>query len=130
MQDNGTIATTFRYQKDNAQGERRESKAKGFIRDNSTNAVWGMQFIWPIKADYRIIKLDPSYELTMIGRNKRDYLWIMSRKQQVPDSKLKALIKLAKEVGYDTTKIQLSSWQLGESSVSILDQPPQEAELH
>ena len=68
-----TIATTFRYQKNNANGEPCELTAIGFIKDPSTNAVWGTQFIWPIEADYRIIKSDTNYEITMVGRIKRDY---------------------------------------------------------
>ena len=111
LKKDGTIATTFRFQKNNADGEARELTAKGFIKDRSTNAVWGMQFIWPIKADYRIIKLDEKYEVTMVGRTKRDYLWIMSRHQPIPTDKLEELLEFAKEVGYDITKVQLSSWQ-------------------
>ena len=111
LKENGTIATTFSYQKNNENGEARELNATGFIKDSSTNAVWGMQFVWPIKADYRIIKLDASYETTMIGRIKRDYLWIMSRSKPLPTSKLEEMLKFAKQVGYDTSKVQFSSWQ-------------------
>lgn len=116
LKKDGTIATSFRYQKNNANGESRELTATGFIRDPSTNAVWGMQFIWPIKADYRIIKLDPNYEITMVGRSKRDYLWIMSRNQPIPEDTLEEFLNFAEEVGYDTRKIQLSSWQYDTST--------------
>lgn len=107
----GTIATTFRYQKNNANGKPREITATGFITNTLTNAEWGMQFIWPVKADYRIIMLDANYEITMVGRAKRDYLWIMSRNHCIHKDKLRELLKFAKQVGYDTSKIKLSSWQ-------------------
>ena len=111
LNEDGSIATTFRFQKTNAIGETRELTAKGFIQNSSTNAVWGVQFIWPVKADYRIIKLDENYQITMVGRTKRDYLWIMSRQQPIPADQLAELLNFAGEVGYDTTKVQLSSWQ-------------------
>ena len=34
---------------------------KGFVVKGTGNAVWGMQFIWPIKADFRIAYLDDDY---------------------------------------------------------------------
>ena len=118
LEKDGSIATSFRYQKNNAKGDLRELKAKAFITNTSTNASWGMQFIWPIKADYRIINLDEGYEITMVGRTKRDYLWIMSRHQPLDADKLTKLLAFAEKVGYDTSKIQLSSWQTNSSSSS------------
>ena len=111
LNDDGTIATTFRFKKGNPHGDVREISATGFVKNRLTNAVWGVQFIWPIKADYRIIRLDPGYELTMVGRTKRDYLGIMSRHQPIPSTQLKDLVNFAKALGYDTTKIQTTSWQ-------------------
>ena len=49
------------------------------MRPDSGNAVWGMQFIWPIQAEYVIAYLDHAYQTTIIGRSKRDYVWIMAR---------------------------------------------------
>lgn len=106
----GTIKTTFLFT--NAKtGEPRKLKATGFIREGSNNAVWGMQFFWPIKADYRIVYLDPDYDTTIVGRNKRDYLWIMSRKKQISEAKLAELIEITTVLGYDPTRIEVSNWQ-------------------
>ncbi len=106
----GTIKTTFLFT--NAKtGEPRELNAKGFIREGTSNAIWGMQFIWPIKADYRIVYLDPDYTTTIIGRNKRDYLWIMSREKQISEEKLAELIEITTKLGYDPDRIEVSNWQ-------------------
>lgn len=111
LNDDGTIATTFSFNRKDADGRRVELKAKGFIRDTDSNAVWGMQFVWPIKADYRVVYLDPNYQTTIIGRNKRDYLWIMSRKPQLSEEELQNLLTIAVNLGYDRSKIQITSWQ-------------------
>ncbi|MBT8060593.1 MAG: lipocalin family protein, partial [Gammaproteobacteria bacterium] len=79
LDDDGSIATTFRFHKDGFDGPVKTYEPRGFVRDTTTNAEWGMQFIWPFKGDYRIIYLDEDYATTIIGRNKRDYVWLMAR---------------------------------------------------
>ena len=69
----GKIATTFSFNEGGFDGERKIYNPTGFISDDDSNAVWGMQFIWPIKAEYRIVIVDPDYQYTIIGRNKRDF---------------------------------------------------------
>ncbi|XOV86603.1 MAG: lipocalin family protein [Pseudomonadota bacterium] len=107
MNADGTIATTFIYRSGSAQGPEKEMDAKGFITEPASNAVWGMQFIWPIKADYRIVYLDEDYSVTMIGRAKRDYLWIMARAPELAPARLEELIGLAEKLGYDRKSIRL-----------------------
>ena len=65
-----------------------------------------MQFIWPIKAEYRIAYLDDNYQQTVIARNARDYVWIMARTPQIDDAKYADLTQLVKQMGYDTSKLR------------------------
>ena len=106
MNDDGTIATTFTFRKDSCDGEEKEHNPKGFITNTETNAVWGMRFIWPIKADYRVIYLDDDYSATIIGRNKRDYVWIMAREPQLTDAEYQQLVDVVVAAGYDTSKLE------------------------
>ena len=106
MNDDGTIATTFVFRKDGFNGKRKEHNPKGFVLDSRSNAVWGMQFIWPIKADYRIVYLTDDYSRTIIARNKRDYVWIMAREPTIDEADYESLISLVENMGYDVTKIQ------------------------
>lgn len=101
------MATTFRFNKDSFDGPLKTYRPKGFFLDKRTNARWGMQFIWSIKADYRIIYLDEDYQLTVIGRSKRDYVWVMSRKPELSDDDFSRIHDLVGSVGYDKTKSQL-----------------------
>ena len=79
---------------------------RGFVVENTGNAVWGMQFIWPFKADYRIVYLAADYSVTMIGRQQRDYLWIMARTPSIPDTDYAALVKKVAALGYDTAGLR------------------------
>jgi len=67
----GTVATTFTFNDGSFTGEQKVYRPRGFILDTTTNATWGMRFIWPIKADYRVVYLDENYNQTIIGRKKR-----------------------------------------------------------
>lgn len=106
MNDDGTIATTFTYRDGGFDGEKKEFTPKGFIRDTESNAIWGMRFIWPIKADYRIVYLDEDYSKTIIGRQKRDYVWIMAREPQISEREYDMLLGVIGSLGYDTSKVQ------------------------
>ena len=106
MTEEGNIATTFSFNKDSFDGERKEYNPMGYIVDKETNSVWGMKFIWPIKADYRVVYLDEEYTQTIIGREKRDYVWIMARTPEIPDDDYKRLLVLLDREGYDINKIQ------------------------
>jgi apolipoprotein D and lipocalin family protein len=115
LDSDGTIATTFSFRKGGFDGEEKVYRPRGFIRDRESNAIWGMQFIWPIKADYRIVYLDANYSTTVIGRNKRDYVWIMARSPQVPDEEYSRLVDFIGTLGYDTALIRKvpQNWEEG-----------------
>ncbi len=106
LDDDGSIATTFTFHKGDFNGPLKTYEPRGYVSEGS-NAVWGMQFIWPIKADYRIIYLDEDYSVTVIGRNKRDYVWIMAREPAIPEPEYADIVNLLESVGYDPAEIQL-----------------------
>jgi len=45
---------------------------RGYVRDHSNNAVWGMQFVWPFTAEYRIIYLTGDYSHFEMARLDSD----------------------------------------------------------
>jgi apolipoprotein D and lipocalin family protein len=106
LDDDGTVATTFRFNKGSLDGPLKEYHPRGFIRDRKSNAVWGMQFVWPFKAEYRIIFLADDYSKTVIGRSKRDYVWIMAREPAISDEEYDAILSFLQDQGYDIKKLQ------------------------
>lgn len=102
----GSIATTFTFKKGGFDGAAKRYQPVGFIRDTQSNAVWGMQFIWPIKADYRIIYLSDDYELTVIGRKQRDYVWIMARSPEIPAPEYQVVVQFVASQGYDVKQLR------------------------
>jgi len=106
LDDDGTIATTFSFRKDAFDGPAKKYHPRGFVRDTQSNAEWGMQFIWPFKGDYRIIYLADDYSVTIIGRNKRDYVWLMAREPQLPPHRYDEAVRVIAAAGYDVTQVQ------------------------
>lgn len=105
LNEDGTIATTFNFRKGGFDGKQEQYNLKAFIRDEATNARWGMRFIWPIKADYRIVYLDSDYTQTVIARQKRDFVWIMARSPTISGEDYRKLTLLVADLGYDTAKL-------------------------
>ena len=106
LDDDGTVATTFRFNKGRLDGPLKEYHPRGFIRDNKSNAVWGMQFFWPFKAEYRVIYLADDYSQTVIGRSKRDYVWIMAREDTIPNVDYERILKFLQDQEYNITDLR------------------------
>ncbi len=102
----GTVATTFTFRQDGFDGPTKRYTPTGYVLDTQSNAVWGMQFIWPIKSDFRIVYLTPDYGQTVIGREQRDYVWIMARTPRIPDADYQTILAFLQAQGYDVTRIQ------------------------
>ena len=106
LDDDGTIATTFTFRDGAFDGKQKEYNPRGFIRETESKALWGMRFIWPIKADYRIVYLDEEYSQTIIGRQKRDFVWIMAREPEISEADYAMLLGVVESLGYDTSKVE------------------------
>jgi apolipoprotein D and lipocalin family protein len=102
----GSIATTFTYRDGAFDGPEKVMRPRGFVRDRSSNAVWGMQFVWPIRSEYLIAHVDPAYTETIIARSSLDYVWIMARTPQIPEADYERLRRKVADLGYDVAKLQ------------------------
>ena len=106
LNDDGTIGTTFTFRKDSFDGKLKEYNPKGFVLDTETNALWGMRFVWPFKADYRIVWLNDDYTMTVIGRQDRDYVWIMARTPTISNYDYDEMLSFVESIGYDSSQIE------------------------
>lgn len=97
----GTIATTFTFNKDALDGPLKTYTPKGFVRNTTSNAEWGMQFVWPVKAEYLIVYLDEQYQHTIIARDQRDYVWIMARTPHIAAADYDSLAERVRAMGYE-----------------------------
>ena len=106
IEEKQEIETTFTFNHSDYDGPQKIYKPKGYIVPGTNNAVWGMQFIWPIKAQYIIAYIDEGYQNTIVARNKRDYLWFMSRKSDMTTEKKQWIYKKTEELSYDKNMLR------------------------
>ena len=106
LDPDGSIDTVFTFNKGGFNGPPKRYNPRGFIVDSVNNSTWGMQFIWPFKAEYLITHLNEEYSQTVIGRTKRDYVWIMARTPQIADSDYLRLVKELEGQGYDMVRLR------------------------
>lgn len=100
----GSIAVHFSFNADAPDGPLKTYGPRGFVRDQS-NALWGMQFVWPIKADYRISYVASNYSLTVIGREARDHVWIMARTPTIAEADYQRMVEFVTREGYDVSQL-------------------------
>ncbi|HNR90134.1 MAG TPA: lipocalin family protein [Spirochaetota bacterium] len=105
LSPDGTIATTFTFRDGSFDGPAKRYTPRGFVVNRKTNAEWGMQFIWPIKGEFLIVYLRDDYGVTIIGRSKRDYVWLMARTPAIPEEEYRALVKFIGDRGYDVGRL-------------------------
>jgi len=106
LNKNGTIATEFSFNEGGFEGEEKVYHPKGVVKNKQTNAHWGMQFIWPFKAEYLISYVDEAYETTIVARSSRDYIWLMSRSPGMSDTQYDKMKSKIESLGYDMSKIR------------------------
>jgi len=123
LETDGTIATTFTFRKGDFDGPAKRYNPHGYVVQNTNNAVWGMQFVWPIKSEYIIAHVDSDYGTTVVARNARDYVWIMARTPAITDSKYNELTALVTRLGYDASKLRKvpQRWHTGNASAVTPD---------
>ncbi|MEO5845275.1 MAG: lipocalin family protein [Caldimonas sp.] len=102
----GTVATTFSFNDGAFDGPRRRIGSRGFVVAGTGNAVWGQQYLWPLKADYRISYLAADYSQVIVAREKRDYVWIMARTPAIAAADMERLTAFVAAQGYDASRLR------------------------
>ena len=102
--DDDRVKIDYRFT-DSRTGKVKHMQPKGWIYNKDSNSEWRVQFFWPFKFPYLIIDLAEDYSYTVIGVPNKKFVWIMSRKPEIPDETYEKILLQLKSVGYDTDKI-------------------------
>lgn len=81
--------------------------AKGVakFRDDKNIATLKVSFFGPFYSGYNVIALDENYKYALVAGKSLKYLWILSREKSIPENIKDEYLKIAQEVGYDTSKL-------------------------
>ena len=103
LNPDGTIATVFQYRKDAFDGELETKVTRAWVVDDD-NAQWKVRTFWPLKQQYLIAHLEPDYSAAIVARERRDYVWILSRDPRIDEGRYQAYLRRIEAMGYDMSK--------------------------
>lgn len=104
--EDGHIKVTNQCRMHGPDGKLNEAIGIASIGDSKTNAKLKVQFFWPFKGDYWIIDLDKDYQYAIVSEPDRQYLWILSRSQNMDDETLETLKDKIRKNGFDLTYLK------------------------
>lgn len=64
-----------------------------------------VSFFGPFYAAYNVVAIDPAYQYALVAGESTKYLWILSRKETIPEDIKEDYLKKAQALGYDTNKL-------------------------
>ena len=89
------------------QGNQLRSIGEGFVMNDPYNSKIKVSFLpeavrWmPFgRGDYWILKIDPHYQMALVGEPKRKYLWILSRNPHPDENKVIEYLRYAQTLGF------------------------------
>lgn len=87
-------------------GKNKTAEGTAWVPDDSYPGRLKVRFFWPFAGDYYILDLDEDYSRVLVGAPDREYLWILSRTDQLNQETYDALVKKASSLGFDVSKLQ------------------------
>lgn len=75
------------------------------FRGDKNSAALKVSFFGPFYSGYNVIALDEDYKYALVAGKDLKYLWILSREKSIPEDIKAEYLKIAQEVGYDTSEL-------------------------
>ena len=106
LKPSGDVATTFHFRAGSFEGKAKQIHSVGFVKEETGNAVWGVQVFWPLKMQYIVAYLNADYSQVIVARDARDYVWVMARTSTLSQADYEALVARVNALGYDVSKLR------------------------
>jgi apolipoprotein D and lipocalin family protein len=104
LNDNGTIKVDNQgYNTKKGEWEQAIGKAK-FVGEENI-AMLKVSFFGPFYSGYNVLAIDDEYRYALIAGESLKYLWIISRETNIPAEIKDKYLKIADEIGYNTTDL-------------------------
>jgi len=75
-----------------------------FVKEDDI-AMLKVSFFGPFYAGYNVIAIDPNYTYALVAGKNLKFLWILSRDTTIPDEIKTQYLKIAEEIGYNTSNL-------------------------
>lgn len=104
LHENGTIKVDNRGY-NTVREERTQAIGKAKFAGDENIAMLKVSFFGPFYSGYNVIALDEEYRYALVAGESLKYLWILSRETSIPDEVRTKYLKIAEEIGYNTSEL-------------------------
>jgi apolipoprotein D and lipocalin family protein len=104
LKKNGTIKVDNKGY-DTLQKIWKQSIGKAKFVDSDSIAMLKVSFFGPFYGGYNVVAIDAEYKYALVAGSSLNYLWILSRETTVQEDIKTNYLKIAKDLGYDTSKL-------------------------
>ena len=117
LQDDGKIRVENRCV--GADGKLKEAHGEATATDGSNAKLEvsflpdGLRWIPFTKGDYWVMRVDPEYQVALVGEPDRKYLWLLARQPTMPEEVKREWLEYASGQGYDLSKLIHTPHTLG-----------------
>lgn len=102
--ENGSIRVVSRgYNTVEQEWQEAVGKAK-FVGEKNV-AKLKVSFFGSFYSGYNVISIDEEYQYALVAGKNLDYLWLLSRKTTISDKIKEKFLKIADDIGYDTSDL-------------------------
>ncbi len=113
LRDDGKIRVLNACRLGSPTGTLKSAEGRARIVDTTTGAKLKVSFFWPFEGDYWILALEDDgqggpYLASLVGSPDRKTLWILARETTLAPEVLARLLARARELGFDTSKLEFT----------------------
>jgi len=81
------------------------AKGKAKFRGEKNLGELKVSFFGPFYSDYNVVAIADNYKYALVFGKNLDYMWILSRTKQIPDSIREDFTNIARNAGYDVSNL-------------------------
>jgi apolipoprotein D and lipocalin family protein len=104
LNDNGTVKVDNKGF-NTVRGKWKQAVGKAKFVKNDSIAMLKVSFFGPFYGGYNVVAIDPEYKYALVAGENLSYLWMLSRETTIPETIKSDYLKIAKNIGYDTSKL-------------------------
>ena len=104
--DQGYVVVENRCIKEKRTDKPAYIKGKAFVVEKTGNAQLNIQFYWPFKGKYWVIKLADDYSYAVVSHPNKKYLWILSRTPTMDPMTYELILTSLRSMNFDLTQLK------------------------
>lgn len=86
-------------------GKKKGIKGYAWPRDKECGGGLYVQFFWPFKSDYNVIRLAPDYRYAVVAGEDKSALWILSRTPEMQVEDLEEILYFVQSKGFNVRNL-------------------------